>query len=240
MWEDLRHPSPGRLWSRAGAASRRSGLVAPHGRPQSRCPVSVQLSREATRPRPRGRRSREAAGAASCYHNPEPWGSMRQERPAHTAVFAPLGKSAEECHVRRVPGNEGGPLSFSDPAASAPSIRAGTGWHWRRRRRHPGAWPQNNHWDSNKGNTGPGGRERGSGKEEPLPEGIDLCAHFDPATIFMCFSHILFTAPLSERCFKLDGAREGLPPSPPVPAHRLWPSVSARCTITPCSRVTVD
>ena len=144
-------------------------------------------------------------------------GLCASRAPCPHGLLCTLGKGAEECHARRVPGNEGGPLSFADPAASAPSIRAGTGWHWRRRRRHPGAWPQSNHWDSNKGNAGPGGRERGSGKEEPLPEGIDLCAHFDPATIFMCFSHILFTAPLSERCFKLDGAREASPPSPPVP-----------------------
>lgn len=57
--------------------------------------------------------------------------------------------------------------------------------------------------------TGPG--DRVEGKEELLPEGMHLCVYFDPAVIFICFSHILFTASLSQRCFKLDGARKPFP-----------------------------
>ena len=77
---------------------------------------------------------------------------------------------------------------------------------------------------------------RVEGKEELPAEGMDLCVRFDPAVIFICFSHILLTAPLSQRCFKLDGARKPFPSS--CPAHRPWPSISVGCIITPCSNVT--
>lgn len=41
------------------------------------------------------------------------------------------------------------------------------------------------------------GRGEREQEREAVPEGTDLCVYFDPATIFICFSHILFTAPLS-------------------------------------------
>lgn len=42
-----------------------------------------------------------------------------------------------------------------------------------------------------------GKQGKGRRKEKLLPEGINLCVYFDPAMIFICFSHILFTASLS-------------------------------------------
>lgn len=67
-------------------------------------------------------------------------------------------------------------------------------------------------------------KTRGSEKREgegdaAFPEGIHLRARFDPARIFIGFTHILSTVSPSERCFKLDGARKRLSPPPHSPHH---------------------
>lgn len=66
--------------------------------------------------------------------------------------------------------------------------------------------------------------ERASELAELLPQGMNLHTHFDPFyDFFICVSHILFAAPLSKRCFKLDGAWKRLWPWLPPPLPRLPP-----------------
>lgn len=87
----------------------------------------------------------------------------------------------------------------------------------------------------NKGKTA--GRGGGTGKEKLLPEGTDLCVHFDPALNFICCNHILFTAPLSERCSKPDGSRDPSHPHHSLPTTQAT-GFRARCAVASCSRVT--